>query len=166
MKKHLILLPLLSFIITLTSCSDGEDINMEVERQQALKVLDDFIEAHEIEDLDLLLSCFSDKPDIIILGTDADELWVDKVSFGDSQKRAYGTFDKISLSVRDKMLKLCDTGKHAWFYMKVDWFVESGGERYIFDDIRTTGVLVKENNKWAIVLLHTSLPVKGKAVHY
>ena len=152
----------LSFI----SCSNQTEVNLEEERQQVMEVLDNFVKAHEEKDLEMLLSCFSDKPDITIIGTDRDELWVDKVSMGDAQKRAYGTFDVVKLSVRDKILKLCSDGEIAWFYMKVNWSVESEGESLTFDGIRTTGVLEKTSDKWAIAQIHTSMPVEGQAVKY
>jgi hypothetical protein len=158
----LILFALTFFI----SCTGETQFDMEAERSEVMKVLDNFGKAHEDRDLNLLLSCFSDKPDIIILGTDENELWVDKVSMGERQKIAYETFDKITLSVRDKIIKMSRTGEQAWFYMKVNWYVESGGNQFTFDGIRTTGVLEKENAKWKIVLLHTSMPVQGQAVSY
>lgn len=147
------------------SCSDSQ-FNMEAERAEVLKVLDNFNQAHENRDLELLLKCFSDKPDIVILGTDENELWVDKNSMGESQKRAYETFSTVKLSVRDKILKMCKTGGQAWFYMKVNWYVESEGKQFTFSGIRTTGVLEKENDKWQIVQIHTSMPVTGQAVRY
>ena len=141
-------------------------MNLEAERTKVMQVLDNFVKAHEEKNLDLLLSCFSDKPDIVIIGTDEDELWVDKVSMGDAQKKAYETFSEIKLSVRDKILKMCETGDLAWFYMKVNWYVDSEGKQFTFDGVRTTGVLDVENGKWQIVQLHTSMPVIGKAVRY
>ena len=162
-KKYLLSVPI--FLLIFFSCSTDK-IDLESERQQVIKVLDDFVLAHETKDLDLLSSCLSDKPDILILGTDEDELWVDKKSMVAAQKRAYDTFDKVKLSVRDKVLKMDRSGKTAWFYMKVNWFVESKGEKYKFDDVRTTGVLENVGGKWRIVQIHTSLPVEGKAVSY
>jgi hypothetical protein len=161
--KYLLILPI--FLLIIFSCSTNQ-IDLESEREQVIKVLDDFILSHETKDLDLLSSCFSDKPDILILGTDKDELWVDKTSMVDAQKRAYGTFDEVKLSVRDKVLKMDRAGKTAWFYMKVNWYIESKGEKYKFDDVRTTGVLENVVGKWLIVQIHTSLPVEGKAVRY
>ena len=161
--KYLLSLPI--FLLIVFSCSTNQ-IDLESERQQVIKVLDDFVLAHETKDLDLLSSCLSDKPDILILGTDEDELWVDKKSMVDAQVRAYDTFDKVKLSVRDKVLKMDRSGKTAWFYMKVNWFVESKGEKYKFDHVRTTGVLENLGSKWRIVQIHTSLPVEGKAVSY
>ena len=161
--KYLLSVPI--FLLIIFSCSTNQ-IDLESERQQVIKVLDDFVLAHETKDLDLLSSCFSDKPDILILGTDIDELWVDKKSMVDAQVRAYDTFDKVKLSVRDKVLKMDRSGKTAWFYMKVNWFVESKGEKYKFDHVRTTGVLENLGSKWRIVQIHTSLPVEGKAVSY
>jgi len=68
--------------------------------------------------------------------------------------------------VRDKILKLCSDGEIAWFYMKVNWYVESEGESSTFDGIRTTGVLEKTGDNWAIVQIHTSMPIEGQAVRY
>lgn len=165
MKNATILLLLLTPFI-LSSCSDNTQVNLEAERAEVMQLLDKFERAHEERNLNMLLECFSNKPDIIILGTDEDELWVDKVSMGEAQRRAYETFDKINLSVRDKIVKMCRTGGLAWFYQKVNWYVESEGNKFTFDGIRTTGVLEKENDKWHIVQLHTSMPVKGQAVRY
>jgi hypothetical protein len=164
-KKYSLLF--ISFLFCcFSACTTEPEANLEKEREKVLQVLDDFVRAHEERNLDLLLSCFSDKPDIVILGTDEDELWVDKVSMGQAQKRAYETFNTIKLSIRDKILKMCTTGDQAWFYMKVNWYVESEGEQFTFDGIRTTGVLEKENDDWRIVQIHTSMPVKGQAVRY
>lgn len=153
-------------IFSFLSCSNDSQVNLESERAEVMKVLDNFIKAHEEKNLDLLLSCFSDKPDIVIIGTDEDELWVDKISMGNAQKKAYEVFSKVKLSVRDKILKMCGTGHQAWFYMKVNWYVESEGESFTFDGVRTTGVLEKDRDQWQIVQLHTSMPIKGKAVRY
>jgi hypothetical protein len=156
----------LSALTFLISCTGETQFDMEAERSAVMKVLDNFVKAHEDRNLDLLMTCFSDKPDILILGTDEDELWVDKLSMAESQKKAYQTFNSVKLSVRDKILKMCKSGGQAWFYMKVNWYVESEGEQFTFDGIRTTGVLEKDNDKWQIVQIHTSMPVKGQAVRY
>jgi hypothetical protein len=155
---------ILSFL--LLACSSEEKVDLNYEREQVMEVLDNFVKAHEQKDLELLLDCFSDKPDITIIGTDEKELWVDRASMGEAQKQAYETFEVISLSVRDKIVKLCHTGSNAYFYMKVNWRIESEGKESYFEGVRTTGVLEKHNNKWSFVQLHTSLPVAGQAVRY
>lgn len=156
----------LILIFFFTSCSDKPDVDLVAERDNVIQVIDNYSMAHEERDLNLLMSCFSDDPDIIILGTDEDELWVDKMSMGESQKVAYETFDKISLSVRDRMVKMNNSGTEAWFYMKVNWYVESGGNEFSINGVRTTGVLEKQNDQWRIVQLHTSMPIEGQAVPY
>lgn len=156
----------LILIFFFTSCSDKPDVDLVAERDKVIQVIDNYSMAHEERDLNLLMSCFSDDPDIIILGTDEDELWVDKMSMGESQKVAYETFDKISLSVRDRMVKMNNSGTEAWFYMKVNWYVESGGNEFSINGVRTTGVLEKQNDQWRIVQLHTSMPIEGQAVPY
>jgi len=164
--KTIYLLPFTFSLIILLACSQEQQFDMETERAAVLQVLDNFDKAHEEKNVDLLMTCLSDKPDIVILGTDEDELWADKVSMAESQRRAYETFNTIKLSVRDKILKMCKTGQQAWFYMKVNWYVESEGEQFTFDGIRTTGVLEKDKDVWQIVQLHTSMPVTGQAVRY
>lgn len=156
----------LSLFIFFLSCSDKTDVDLVAERAEVIQVIDNYIKAHEERDLSLLMSCFSDNPDIIILGTDEDELWVDKISMGERQKVAYESFDKITLSVRDRIVKMNHSGTQAWFYMKVNWYVESGGEEFSINGVRTTGVLEKQNDQWKIVQLHTSMPIEGQAVPY
>jgi ketosteroid isomerase-like protein len=158
----ILVVTLLSFI----ACSENNQLDLESERAEVMQVLDNFVKAHDERNLDLLLSCFSDKPDIVILGTDENELWVDKKSMGESQKKAYETFNTVKLTVRDKILKMCSSGDQAWFYMRLHWYVESEGNQFTFTGIRITGVLEKENDKWQIVQLHTSMPVTGQAVRY
>ena len=156
----------LIFIFFFPTCTDKADVDHVAEREAVIQVIDNYSKAHEERDLTLLMSCFSDDPDIIILGTDEDELWVDKMSMGERQKIAYETFDKLTLSVRDRMIKMNQSGTQAWFYMKVNWYVESGGKEFSINGVRTTGVLEKQNDQWKIVQLHTSMPIEGQAVPY
>lgn len=157
---------LLCFSLIFISCSSESEVDINKSRLEVLSVIDNYLEAHQTKNLDLFLNCFSSKPDIIILGTDQNELWVDRESVAQAQQRAYETFDEIRLSIRDKIIKVCDTGEQAWFYMRVNWYVSSEGKKFTFDHIRTTGVLQRENGNWGIVMMHTSLPLEGQAVRY
>ena len=150
----------------LTSCGTDDDIDMATAHNEVLSVLENYQAAHETQNIDLLRNCFSPKSDIIILGTDENELWVDRESLLQEQQRFYESVDEVKLSVRDKVIKLCPTGKSSWFYMRVNWFVKSGDDKYTLENIRTTGVMNKENDQWGIVMMHTSMPVKGQAVKY
>jgi hypothetical protein len=164
--KKVFLLFFPCFLAISFSCSDSVKVDLEQGRTLVKEVLDNFIKAHEQKDLQLLLSCFSDESNILILGTDRNELWVDKTSLGETQKRAYEVFDKVQLSVRDKVINISPCGKTAWFYMRVDWYVEAESQNYKLNDIRTTGVIINEGKDWNIVQLHTSQPVHGQAVKY
>ncbi len=148
------------------SCRSEEKLDMNAAHNEVLSVLEKYQTAHESQNIELLRECFSAKPDIIILGTDEKELWVERESLLQEQKRFYNTVDEVKLSPRDKVVKMCPTGKSAWFYMRVNWYVKSNDEKYTLDNIRTTGVMNKENGQWGIVMMHTSMPVKGQAVKY
>lgn len=162
MLSFLLLFNILSFY----SCTSEDKIDMNTAHNEVLNILSNYQTAHETRDIEMLRNCFSDKPDIIILGTDEKELWVDRESLLQEQERFYKTVDNVKLSIRDKVVKMCATGKNAWFYMKVNWLVQSGDNTHSLNNIRTTGVVNKENDKWGIVMMHTSLPVKGQAVEY
>lgn len=148
------------------SCSSEEKIDMNAVHNEVLSVLENYQNAHETQNIEILRNCFSPKPDIIILGTDEKELWVDRESLLNEQERFYNTVDEVKLSPRDKIVKMCPSGKSAWFYMRVNWFIKSGDEKSMFENIRTTGVMNKENDQWGIVMMHTSMPVKGQIVQY
>lgn len=161
---HVLLLILLLLITV--SCSETKKIDVSKEREAVKTVLDDFIKAHEIEDLELLKECFSPAADILIIGTDENEIWVDREAMVEEQKRAYDRFEESQLSVRDEVINMCDMGNVAWFYMKVNWKVKSNDEEIKFDGVRTTGVLEKEDDQWNIIQMHTSIPVYGQAIEY
>lgn len=152
--------------LTLFSCSAEDKIDLNAAHDEILGILENYQKAHETQKIELLRNCFSDKPDIIILGTDEKELWVERESLLQEQKRFYDTVDEVKLSPRDKIVKLCSSGKSAWFYLRVNWYVRSGDERYTLENIRTTGVMNKENGQWGIVMMHTSMPYKGQVVKY
>jgi len=157
---------LLVSTLVLFSCSSEEKIDMNAAHNEVLSVLEKYQNAHETQNIDLLRECFSAKPDIIILGTDEKELWIERESLLQEQKRFYNTVDEVKLSPRDKVVKMCQSGKSAWFYMRVNWYVKSDDQKYTLDNIRTTGVMNKENGQWGIVMMHTSMPVKGQVVRY
>lgn len=163
-----ILLPplFLLLLLSLIACSETKNVDVSKERDAVKIVLDDFIKAHEIEDIELLKDCFSPESDILIIGTDENEIWVDREAMVEEQKRAYESFEESQLSVRDEVINMCDVGNVAWFYMKVNWKVKSNGEEIKFDGVRTTGVLEKEDDEWNIIQMHTSIPVYGQAIKY
>lgn len=148
------------------SCTSEDKIDMNTAHNEVLSVLENYQKAHETQDIDLLRNCFSPKPDIIILGTDEKELWVDRESLLNEQERFYNAVDEVKLSPRDKVVKMCPSGRSAWFYMRLNWLVKSGSEKSTFENIRTTGVMNKENDQWGIVMMHTSMPVKGQVFQY
>ncbi|MCJ7553069.1 MAG: nuclear transport factor 2 family protein [Ignavibacteriaceae bacterium] len=152
--------------LLITSCGTDDNIDMTTARNEVLSVLENYQTAHETQNIDLLRNCFSPKSDIIILGTDEKELWVERESLLQEQQRFYESVDEVKLSVRDKVVKMCPTGLSGWFYMRVNWFVKSGDDQYTLENIRTTGVMNKEDDQWGIVMMHTSMPVKGQAVRY
>lgn len=152
--------------LVLLSCVSEDKVDINAEHNEVLSVLEKYQTAHETQNIDLLRKCFSAKPDIIILGTDEKELWVERESLLQEQKRFYDTVDEVKLLPKDKVVKLCGTGQSAWFYMRVNWNVKSGNDKYSLENIRTTGVMNKENGEWGIVMMHTSIPVKGQVVKY
>jgi hypothetical protein len=152
--------------LSLLSCDANEKLDMNTLHNEVLSILENYQSAHEKKDINLLRECFSNDPDIIILGTDEKELWVDRESLLAEQDRFYNSVDEVKLSVRDKVVRLCGSGKSAWFYMRVNWIVNSGDDKYNLNNIRTTGVMNKVNDQWGIVMMHTSLPVAGQAVKY
>lgn len=163
---RVMILSVMIYSLTLFSCSSEDKVDLNSAHNEVLSVLETYQNAHETQKIELLRNCFSDKPDIIILGTDEKELWVERESLLQEQKRFYDTVDEVKLSPRDKIVKMCPSGRSAWFYLRVNWYVRSGEERYTLENIRTTGVMNKENGEWGIVMMHTSIPVKGQVVKY
>lgn len=159
MKSYIVLIVII-FLWVLSGCAQRVDI--DAEKEEVNKVLDQEIQVWETEDMDLLSGIFAHDSDMVTFGTEAGERIVGWQALEDAMHKQFEATDSSKLSASDRSVKINPTGNTAWFSELISWQLVSGGEKMNLKGLRGTGVLEKRNGKWVIVQLHYSLPSDGK----
>jgi len=157
---------LLIILIVLSFGACNSKIDVEVEKVNVKKVVDQFTQIWETMDLDLFLNTIAQDTDMVNFGTDAAERWVGFENLKEAVSQQFAVFDEGKVDIRDQVIKISDTGVTAWFSEITDWYLVVQGEAVSMKDCRITGILEKRDDNWVIVQFHTSLPVVGQAVEY
>lgn len=141
-------------------------VNIEQERKDVEKVIDQYDQAMKTEDLKLLSSIFAHDPHIVVFGTDETERWVGFDTFKKAAKEQFDVFDTREFVVRDKVIGVHPSGEVAWFSKIIDWKIKVKDRVFEAYDLRYTGVLEKRHGKWVFVQCHVSAPLEGQLVEY
>jgi ketosteroid isomerase-like protein len=141
-------------------------VNLEAEKAAVKTVLDQFIQASKIEDMELFSKIMAHDDDMVNLGTDAAERWVGWEPFKNSIEKQFASLEETDISVREQVIKVHKSGEVAWFSEFMDLKGKAQGQPYALEGARFTGVLEKRNGSWLIVQIHGSVPVSGQAVKY
>jgi len=132
------------------------DPNAEVKK--VALVLEKYVIANEKQDLDLVHEIWAPLPDIVVFGTNSDEVLVGWGSIRDALKRQFGTFEDTFISVRDQRIKVNESCNTAWFSEVMNYNYIYKGQAKQFEGLRFTGVMEKIDGEWYIVQSHVSIP--------
>ncbi len=158
--KNLLLFLLIGILAT--SCQQNKqkanNFDPKVEKEKIALVLEKYVIANEKQDLDLVHEIWAPFPDIVVFGTNSDEMLVGWESIRNALQRQFSTFEDTYISVRDQRININDTGNTAWFSEIMNYNYIYKGEARQFEGLRFTGVLEKTNGDWYIVQSHVSIP--------
>lgn len=146
-------------LLIMSGCIHKVDIASE--ETQVNTVIDQVIEVMETENMELFSKIFAHDADMVIFGTDASERVVGYDALKAVMEEQFAATENSSLSVRDRTIKVHDSGEVAWFSEIIDWDMVFQGQAVKLEGMRGTGVLVKQNNSWVVVQLHYSVPAEG-----
>jgi hypothetical protein len=141
----------------LASCNRvGNSFNLETEKQQVEKVINNSIGWAKTKDINLLYSLIARDSDYLEVHPD------DRVvkGFRDFKKaEAFWMnpdFRAIRYEINDLKITISKSGDVAWFYCILDDINEWKGNPANWENTRWTGVLEKRDKKWKIVQMHFS----------
>ena len=163
MKKLLTIISLVFLLCFTFSCQQGEEVaeepavDVEAEKARVKTALDQWIQAIETEDTELMSKVFAHDSDLVMIGTDPAEYFVGWEALREILQRWFETTDSVDLSVRNQAIKVHKSGEVAWFSQLIDWKVIAP-EEFTYEGIRVTGVLEKRNDNWVFVQSHSSVP--------
>jgi hypothetical protein len=154
--KNVMVLTAGMVVCILIGCARNVDV--AVEKTKVDTVLDQNIQVIETEDVDLLSKIFAHDADMVIFGTDAAERVVGYNALKSVMKAQFESTEETRLSVKDRIIKIHESGRVAWFSEIIDWHIVSQGQTVNLEGVRGTGVLECRNGKWIVVQLHYSVP--------
>lgn len=141
-------------------------VDIEAEKAAVKAVFDEWIKCIETEDMELFSKLIAPDDDMVNFGTDAAERWVGWEPLKESVQKQFESFDNVSLSIRELVIKVHKSGEVAWLSCFFDFKGTAMDEPFIVEGSRFTAVLEKRNGNWVIVQMHNSVPVRGQAVKY
>ena len=143
-------------ILAISGCAEKVDIEAEKARVQS--VLEQWVQADETEDMEMVSKIFAHDTDMVTFGTNAAERWVGWEALKEAYQKLLESIEDIDISARDQVIKVHDSGKVAWFSLIEDLNFVAQGES-VNMEMRVTGVLEKRDGNWVIVQAHFSVPV-------
>ena len=164
--RSLLVLTIVFAISCAAPAEEAPPIDLAAETAAVTVVVDQFGELWMNEDLDLVAEIFVPGSDLMIIGTDAAEVWAGYDMFTASLREQFAAYEDTEVMTRDQVVTVHPSGETAWFKEIADWHVTVGGERMEVNDMRVTGVLEKRDGAWMFVQMHVSVPVSGQVVAY
>jgi len=118
------------------------------------RVVESIYSAFEALDAERLDKNFSKTEKLTAFGTDEDEFfygWEQYKAVHQTQFKAVKSFKFTSTDMR-----AFEHGDTAWFSDRVHWQIETKAGEKVDTKVRITGVLTKQDGKWAVIQWHVS----------
>jgi uncharacterized protein (TIGR02246 family) len=123
-------------------------------------VMDRLAMAYAKRDLAMLQSTFAQEPDVVMIGTGADEKRMGPEEIRIQAERDWAQTDDAALTY--DWTSISSAGPVAWAATDVTMKVKAGGQEMKFP-LRASLVLEKRGDEWLIVHVHMSSPAAGQA---
>jgi ketosteroid isomerase-like protein len=154
----------LVFVMAIFFCIQGSstglavDLISEEDKAEVNALLDKYILAFRTRNLALASEVYAHDGDLIVYGSNPSDR---RQGWGDTEeylKRYFASVDSIEIALKERNIKIHESGDVAWFAQVLTWKETEQGKSYTMDGLRITGVLEKRGRGWVIVQLHASGP--------
>ena len=122
--------------------------------------LQGMFEAYAKRDLNGVLAFWAPDPDVLMIGSGADEKSVGLNQFTKSLMRDWNQSEKASINFKD--IAVSAAGAVAWFATDVTFSGQINEEKFDLPG-RLTGVMEKRDGEWLLVQMHFSVPSSEQA---
>jgi ketosteroid isomerase-like protein len=129
-------------------------------QNEVISTLKKMFDAYQKRNLTGMLSVMASDPDVMVIGSGADERSIGPNAFGKSAKRDWAQSEAASITLGETSVSAL--GAIAWFAADITFrFAITGKESKLSG--RLTGVLEKRMGKWLVMQLHFSTPSAQQA---
>lgn len=132
------------------------DVDAEAARVGGL--IDDLFSAMDAQDLDRFRELNARDPDVVHVGTDADERWVGWETLAAATEDQFRSLESFRVSHRQRHVKVLGSGDVACFSQVMDIRTRDSTGTHRLEAARLTGVAEKRDGQWVLVQTHLSLP--------
>ena len=159
--KNLIILFLLGALVLSGGCTKMDQtpkVNIEEEKAEISKVIENSIGWAGTKDQELLYSCFANDEDLFYFSPRDDGTIHGRKAFEELTEGFFmlDDFKAVSFKIRELYIGLSQSGDAAWYHARLDDYNEWKGQPANWEDVRWTGVLEKRDGRWVIVQMHFS----------
>jgi len=164
--QSIIIIPLIFLLCFTVSCQQqGEKareeaaiVDIEAEKAKVQSVLNQYVKAWEIEDIELLSKIFSQDDDMVTFDGNIAKRFVGWEAWKERLQEHFESYENVDISFRDQIIKVHAASNVAWLSCILDANFLLQGQQGSLKGLRVTWVLEKRNGNWVIVQAHFSLP--------
>ena len=124
-----------------------------------MEVINKLIKAFETKDIENGLALFAPDPDVVFIGTGADEKCIGLAEIKAEFERSFSQSEELSIKL--DWYSVSAAGPVAWVTADASIYAKVGGQETHFP-IRLTTVLEQRNGRWLMVQSHDSLPAASQ----
>jgi ketosteroid isomerase-like protein len=125
-----------------------------------MATFEQFKQAYEQRDIEHLLALWAPDPDVVLIGTGADEKCVGLAEIQKQAERDWA--QSVAFSLEWGWFSVSATGSVAWVAADAVGYVKAGGQEMHLP-LRLTAVLEHRGAKWLWVQAHVSMPSPEQA---
>ena len=164
--KKLIFLLVTIILAGMVACEpQGEkcpEVDVDKELSEIRSVLEQYELARESEDFSTVEQIWASSDDIVLFGTEGDEQMVGIGEIKKAMSRQFDEFENTLINISEQRIHLSKDGNMAWFSEVLDYNFIYHEENMVFEGIRFTGVMQKNEGKWQLVQGHLSVPYEAE----
>lgn len=131
---------------------------MEHIKDEIKSTIEQFFEALDTQNLELMKKLIPDDESIVHIGTDSDEIWRGSEELNRSTEEQFRRLEYYEANIHNLTINISQSEDVAWYFHLLDARIMSGGTETVWKDARFTGVLEKRNGRWFLVQTHVSIP--------
>jgi uncharacterized protein (TIGR02246 family) len=128
-------------------------------QDEVLAVLQGMTRAYHERDLEGVMALYGSDPDVMLIGTGADEVRRGKDAIRTQVQRDWGQTDEVSLALRWGPVSVA--GEVAWAWAEGSFDFRAGDVEGSLP-ARVSAVLERRDGQWLIVHSHFSTPAAGQ----
>ncbi len=134
------------------------DLISEQDKGEVNALLNKYILAFRTRSLALASEVYAHDGDLVVYGSNPSDRRLGWSQTEEYLKQYFATVDSIEIVLKERKIKVHESGDVAWFAQVLAWKEIEEGRTYTMDGLRITGVLEKRDQGWVIVQLHASGP--------